>query len=119
MAASATVSRKTRIAKPARKAAKQPRRQSHAGVKKLAARTPIMIPIKTGMMKKAKPADPANPLGISLASIPFGYGRDAVMNALVGMLILVAVVSAGIFYPQTKTTQQALTATAPGVMQKK
>ena len=40
------------------------------------------------------------------------------MNVLVGMLILFAVVSAGIFYPQTTTSERALTA-APGVMQKK
>ena len=54
-----------------------------------------------------------------LPAMPFNYSHDSVMNVLVGMLILFAVVSAGIFYPQTTTTEQALTAAAPGMMQKK
>ena len=46
----------------------------------------IMIPIKSGR----RSADPANPLGLSIPAMPFGYGRDSIMNALVVMLILFA-----------------------------
>ncbi len=112
-------------AKPAarRKARKAKSRRKVTG-KAAASRTrktaamrpkPIVIPVKTGNAPKA---DPANPLGITLPAMPFNYSRDSIMNVLVGMLILFAVVSAGIFYPQTTTTERALTA-APGVMQKK
>jgi hypothetical protein len=129
--ASAKSRRKTKrpmtaaAAKPAtrRKTRKAKSRSKVAG-KAAASRTrktaamrpkPIVIPVKTAMAPKT---DPANPLGITLPAMPFNYSRDSVMNVLVGMLILFAVVSAGIFYPQTTTTERALTA-APGVMQKK
>lgn len=111
-------------AKPAarRKARKAKSRRKVTGkaaasrTRKTAAMRPKpVIPVKTGNAPKA---DPANPLGITLPAMPFNYSRDSIMNVLVGMLILFAVVSAGIFYPQTTTTERALTA-APGVMQKK
>jgi hypothetical protein len=72
--------------------------------------------IKTIVIKKgARKA--ADALGFGLPAMPFGYSRDSVVNALVLMLILVALVSAGIFYPQTKSPHQAWTA-APVMMQK-
>jgi hypothetical protein len=112
--------RKTRKAKSRRKvtgkaATKRGRKTAAMQAK------PIIIPVKAGANKPgvARKTGPANPLGINLPAMPFPYSRDSVMNVLVGMLILFAVVSAGIFYPQTTTTEQALTAAAPGMMQKK
>ena len=100
---------KKRMAKPGKKAGKMAAK--HA--KKHASNRAIMIPIESG---KAK-ADPANPLCITIPAMPFGYSRDSVMNALVVMLMLFALIGAGVFYPQTKAPQQALT--APVMMQKK
>ena len=113
-AAKPATRRKTRKAKSRRKVAGK---AAASRTRKAAAMhpKPIVIPVKTAMAPKA---DPANPLGITLPAMPFNYSRDSIMNVLVGMLILFAVVSAGIFYPQTTTSERALTA-APGVMQKK
>ena len=115
-----------------KKSAKGPRRMAKAGIKlgkpsqrrarksatmSAARHRPIMI--KTIVIKKgaSKSTSSANPFGFSLPEMPFGYGRDSVVSALVVMLILFAVISAGIFYPQTKAHQQSLMMT-PATMQK-
>ena len=116
MAAKKKPSRKTakrgakRTAKPAaRRASKRAR---HAA--RMATAAPIMIPIKT---ETPMPARQAAPVARSMPAMPSGHGGDSIMTALVGLLILIAVVSAGIFYPQTKTANQALTVSTPGPMQ--
>ena len=97
-----------RMAKPAaRRASKRAR---HAA--RMAPAAPIMIPIRAEAAKpQAMPAKPA------AANMSFSYGGDSVMSALVGLLILIAVVSAGIFYPQIKSHQPS--AAAPGTTQHK
>jgi len=77
---------------------------------------PIMIPIKT---ETAMPAEPTAPAAMSMPSLPFGYGRDSIMNMLAIMLILIAVISAGIFFPQIKAPNQAPADAVPGAMQHK
>jgi hypothetical protein len=104
--------RKKRMGKPAKKAGKHAAKRAR---KSTAHSGPIMLPVKA---RKAKRADPTNPLGIRLPKIPFGYSRDSVMSALVVMLILFAVIGAGVFYPQTKAPQQSLTVSAPVMMKK-
>ena len=118
--------RKPKMAKPGKKAAATRPHAAKSAAKRVRAtiamhKGAIVIPVKAGANKPgvARKTGPANPLGINLPAMPFNYSHNSVMNVLVGMLILFAVVSAGIFYPQTTTTEQALTAAAPGMMQKK
>ena len=82
-----------RRAKP-RKAAKHAHKPAA-----MAPAKPIMISIKT------EPAKPAAHAPVNMPAMPSGFGGDSVMGALVALLILIAVVSAGIFYPQTKAHQ--------------
>jgi hypothetical protein len=120
-AAKPATRRKAKKAKPGKKAAGRAAKPAARRMRAAAPKKAIVIPVTTGAIKTpaAPKADPANPLGFTMPAMPFNYSRDSVMNVLVGMLILFAIVSAGIFYPQTTTTSQALTATAPGMMQKK
>jgi hypothetical protein len=120
-AAKSATHRMTRMAKPGKKATgrtgKSAAKRRHATATMIARKGTIVIPVKTGAARTgiARKTDPANPLGIKLPAMPFDYSHDSVMNVLVGMLILFAVVSAGIFYPQTTTSERALTAAAPGM----
>ncbi len=104
-----------KTAKAHKKAGKHAARSATMAAHKRAHKSAIMIPIKA---HKAKPADPVNPLGITIPAVPFGYSRDSVMNALVVMLILFALIGAGVFYPQVTAPPQALPV-APGTMQNK
>ena len=96
-----TAKRGKRSAKPAKRARKPA---------KAAPSHPIMIPINIATEKLASlPSLPAKPLG---------YSRDSFVNALAAVLILFALIGAGILYPQPKP-HQSLSAPAPAVMQKK
>jgi len=92
-----------RAGKHVAKAARRRASKRSRNAARMAPAAPIMIPIRAA----AQPAKHAHPA--KMPALP-AYSRDAVMNALVGMLILIAVVSAGIFYPQMKSHDRALTA---------
>jgi len=94
--------------KATRHKAKRPRKTMAAAAKRTT---------KKSAKRSAKHARKSDKMPPWMPARPFGYSRDSVMNALAGVLILFALISAGIMYPQPKPA--GMTAPAPAVMQKK